>query len=107
MVFKNTTWYDISTLDISYLSLDNISDYTPEMENRRKELYNKSLAADGLFTKELRVEYATLEFIRTANIYKNDVLADGVITDDELPKVNLALQALARAEKLRAWIDSY
>ncbi len=107
MVFKNTTWYDISTLDISYLSLDNISDYTPEMENRRKELYNKSLAADGSFTKELRVEYATLEFIRTANIYKNDVLADGVITDDELPKVNLALQALARAEKLRAWIDSY
>lgn len=107
MVFKNTTWYDISTLDISYLSLDNISDYTPEMENRRKELYNKSLAADGSFTKELRVEYATLEFIRTANIYKNDVLADGVITDDELPKVNLALQALARTEKLRAWIDSY
>lgn len=107
MVFKNTTWYDISTLDISYLSLDNISDYTPEMENRRKELYNKSLAADGSFTKELRVEYATLEFLKTADHYRDIVMADGVITPEEEKYVIKALQALARVKKLEAWIDSY
>ena len=107
MVFKNTTWYDISTLDISYLSLDNISDYTPEMENRRKELYNKSLAADGSFTKELRVEYANLEFLKTADTIRDRVMADGVITEDEKPQVTTALQALARVYKLKAGVDSY
>ena len=107
MVFKNTTWYDISTLDISYLSLDNISDYTPEMENKRKELYNKSLAADGSFTQELRVEYATLEFLKTADTIRDRVMADGVITEDEKPQVTTALQALARVYKLKAGVDSY
>ena len=99
--------YDLSTLDINNLSLDMVPNFTAEMEARRKELYNISLKADGTFTKELREEYATLQFIKTADDYRDAVLADGVISENEEPIVTKALQAMARAKKLEAGIDSY
>ena len=99
--------YNLLTLDINNLTLDMVPNFTAEMEARRKELYNKSLAADGSFTQELRVEYATLQFIKTADDYRDAVLADWVISESEKPIVTKALQALARAKKLEAGIDSY
>ena len=53
------------------------------------------------------MEYATLEFIKTADHYRDIVMADGVITPEEEKYVIKALQALARVKKLEAWIDSY
>ena len=99
--------YNLDTLDINNLTLDMVPDFTDEMEARRLELYNKSLAADGSFTQELRVEYATLEFLKTADTIRDRVMADGVITEDEKPQVTTALQALARVYKLKAGVDSY
>lgn len=99
--------YDLSTLDVNNLTLDMIPNFTEAMESRRKELYNKSLAADGSFTQEFREEYATLQFIKTADDYRDAVLADWVISEDEKPIVTRALQAMARAKKLEAGIDSY
>ena len=99
--------YDLSTLNIDNLTLDMVPNFTEAMEARRKELYNKSLAADGSFTQELRVEYATLEFLKTADTIRDRVMADGVISEDEKPQVTTALQALARVYKLKAGVDSY
>jgi hypothetical protein len=99
--------YNLDTLDINNLTLDMVPDFTDEMEARRLELYNKSLAADGSFTQELRVEYATLEFLKTADTIRDRVMADGVISEDEKPQVTTALQALARVYKLKAGVDSY
>lgn len=97
--------YDLSTLDINNLSLDMVPNFTAEMEARRAELYKKSLT--GFDLKAERVEYATLQFIKTADDYRDAVLADGVISENEEPIVTKALQALARAKKLEAGIDSY
>ena len=99
--------YNLSTLDINNLTLDMVPNFTEAMEARRKELYNKSLAADGSFTQELRVEYATLEFLKTADTIRDRVMADWVISEDEKPQVTTALQALARVYKLKAGVDSY
>ena len=99
--------YDLSTLNIDNLTLDMVPNFTDEMEARRSELYNKSLATDGSFTQELRVEYATLEFLKTADTIRDRVMADGVISEDEKPQVTTALQALARVYKLKAGVDSY
>lgn len=99
--------YNLDTLDINNLTLDMVPNFTEAMESRRKELYNKSLAADGSFTQELRVEYATLEFLKTADTIRDRVMADGVISEDEKPQVTTALQALARVYKLKAGVDSY
>ncbi len=97
--------YDLSTLDINNLSLDMIPNFTDEMEARRSELYKKSLTWFDL--KAERVEYATLQFIKTADDYRDAVLADWVISEDEKPIVTRALQAMARAKKLEAGIDGY
>ena len=97
--------YDLSTLDINNLSLDMVPNFTAEMEARRAELYKKSLT--GFDLKAERVEYATLQFIKTADDYRDAVLADGVISENEEPIVTKALKALARAKKLEAGIDSY
>ena len=94
--------YDLSTLDINNLTLDMVPNFTAEMEARRKELYNSTLDSEAD-----RVEYATLQFIKTADDYRDAVLADGVISESEKPIVTKALQALARAKKLEAGIDSY
>ena len=53
------------------------------------------------------MEYATLEFLKTADTIRDRVMADGVITEDEKPQVTTALQALARVYKLKAGVDSY
>ena len=97
--------YDLSTLDINNLTLDMVPNFTEEMEARRAELYKKSLT--GFDLKAERVEYATLQFIKTADDYRDAVMADWVITESEKPIVTKALQALARAKKLEAGIDSY
>ena len=97
--------YDLSTLDINDLSLDMVPNFTAEMEARRAELYKKSLT--GFDLKAERVEYATLQFIKTADDYRDAVLADWVISESEKPIVTKALQALARAKKLEAGIDGY
>lgn len=97
--------YDLSTLDINNLTLDMIPNFTEDMEARRAELYKKSLT--GFDSEADRVEYATLQFIKTADDYRDAVLADWVISEDEKPIVARALQAMARAKKLEAGIDSY
>lgn len=94
--------YNLDTLDINNLTLDMVPNFTAEMEARRKELYNSTLDSEAD-----RVEYATLQFIKTADDYRDAVLADGVISEDEKPIVTRALQAMARAKKLEAGIDSY
>lgn len=94
--------YDLSTLDINNLTLDMVPNFTEAMEARRKELYNSTLDSEAD-----RVEYATLQFIKTADDYRDAVLADWVISEDEKPIVTRALQAMARAKKLEAGIDSY
>ena len=94
--------YNLDTLDINNLTLDMVPNFTEAMEARRKELYNSTLDSEAD-----RVEYATLQFIKTADDYRDAVLADGVITEDEKPIVTKALQAMARAKKLEAGIDSY
>ena len=97
--------YDLSTLNIDNLTLDMVPNFTDEMEARRAELYKKSLTWFDL--KAERVEYATLQFIKTADDYRDAVLADWVISESEKPIVTKALQALARAKKLEAGIDGY
>lgn len=97
--------YNLDTLDINNLTLDMIPNFTDEMEARRSELYKKSLTWFDL--KAERVEYATLQFIKTADDYRDAVLADWVISEDEKPIVTRALQAMARAKKLEAGIDGY
>ena len=97
--------YNLDTLDINNLTLDMIPNFTEAMESRRAELYKKSLTWFDL--KAERVEYATLQFIKTADDYRDAVLADWVISESEKPIVTRALQALARAKKLEAGIDSY
>ena len=97
--------YDLSTLDINNLTLDMIPNFTDEMEARRAELYKKSLT--GFDLKAERVEYATLQFIKTADDYRDAVLADWVISESEKPIVTKALQSMARAKKLEAGIDGY
>ena len=97
--------YNLDTLDINNLTLDMVPDFTDEMESRRAELYKKSLT--GFDLKAERVEYATLQFIKTADDYRDAVLADWVISESEKPIVTKALQALARAKKLEAGIDGY
>lgn len=94
--------YNLDTLDINNLTLDMVPDFTEEMEARRKELYNSTLDSEAD-----RVEYATLQFIKTADDYRDAVLADWVISESEKPIVTRALQAMARAKKLEAGIDSY
>lgn len=94
--------YNLDTLDINNLTLDMVPDFTEEMEARRKELYNSTLDSEAE-----RVEYATLQFIKTADDYRDAVLADWVISEDEKPIVTRALQAMARAKKLEAGIDGY
>lgn len=99
--------YNLETLEIWKLSLNMIKDFSSEMESRRKELYNLSINNSASFTQELRVEYATLEFLKSADFYRDEVLKDWKIDEKEKPLVDKALQALARAEKLKNWIDSY
>ena len=94
--------YNLDTLDINNLTLDMVPDFTEEMEARRKGLYNSTLDSEAD-----RVEYATLQFIKTADDYRDAVLADWVISEDEKPIVTRALQAMARAKKLEAGIDGY
>lgn len=94
--------YNLDTLDINNLTLDMVPNFTAEMEARRKELYNSTLDSEAD-----RVEYATLQFIKTADDYRDAVMADWVISEDEKPIVTRALQAMARAKKLEAGIDSY
>ena len=63
-------WYDLASLDISNLTLEMIPDFTAEMEARRKELFAK---LDGMKpeTKTEREEYATLEFVKAADIFRD------------------------------------
>lgn len=98
--------YDLSTLDISKLTLDMIPNFTPEMEARRKELFNK-LDGKQVETSPERVEYATLEFTKWADSFRDQVMLDWVISEDEKDEVTRALQLLARVYKLKAGIDSY
>ena len=100
-------WYNLANLDISGLTLDMIPDYTSEMEERRMELYNLSLVWDEKFTKELREEYATLEFTRGADFFRDQVLADGKIDENEKEDVTRALQLLARKNRIKAGLESY
>ena len=106
MFEKLLKWYDLSTLDISNLTLEMIPDFTAEMEARRKELFAK-LDWMKSETKTEREEYATLEFVKAADIFWDLVMADGVISEDETDEVERALQLLARVNKIKAGVDSY
>lgn len=99
--------YNIATLNIDNLTLDMIENFTPEMEVRRKELFNLSKNSPEKFTRELREEYATLEFTKWADFFRDQVMADWKIDESEKDEVTRALQLLARRNKIKAWIDSY
>lgn len=100
-----TGWYDLSTLKIDDLTLEMIPNFTSEMDKRRLELFDK--LDKVIDTKEDRNEYGTLEFIRAADFYRDQVLLDWVITEEEKPNVIRALQCLARVNKIKAGIDNY
>lgn len=98
-------WYDLSTLKIDDLTLEMIPDFTEEMDKRRLELFDKLDKVQD--TQEDRNEYGTLEFIRAADFYRDQVLLDGKIDESEKENVIRALQCLARVNKIKAWIDRY
>lgn len=101
------TWYNLVTLKIDNLTLDMIENFSPEMEKRRMELFNISKNSPEKFVKELREEYATLEFTKAADFFRDQVMADWKIDESEKDEVTRALRLLARVNKLKAGIDSY
>lgn len=102
---KLIKWYDLSTLPIDGLTLDMVPNYTDEMHKRKNILQNKML--NRIDTEAERIEYATLEFIKSADDFRDRIMLDWVISENEKPQVVIALQCLARANKLRFGIDKY
>lgn len=105
MLEKLIKGYDLSTLPIGDLTIDMIPNYSAEMHKRKNELQLKML--NRIDTEAERIEYATLEFIKSADDFRDRIMLDGVITENEKPQVVIALQCLARANKLKFWIDKY
>lgn len=101
------TGYNLANLKIEGLTLDMIENFTEEMEKRRQELSNLAKNSPDKFTKNLREEYATLEFTKAADFFRDQIIADGKIDESEKAEVTRALQLLARSNKIKAGIDSY